>query len=147
MGAECVCEEEFMKWRDVFILALAAILVFGLACRGRRQGGFYDPAAVTTLKGTVKSFDSVDRNGMTVDQIMLDQGTETVRVSLGPDSYVSRQPVKLTEGDQVSVEASKATMNGKVFFVAASVTKGTEVLKLRDSKTGKPLWPRKAPQG
>ncbi len=134
-----------MKARNLMVLALAALLLLGLACRGRRQGGFYNPATVTPLTGTIKSLDSMDRNGMTIDQIILDQGTGTVRVSLGPDSYVGQQPVKLAEGDAVTVVASKVTFNGKIFFVAATVTKGTDVLKLRDPATGKPLWPRTAP--
>jgi hypothetical protein len=120
---------------------LAMILLLGLACKGHRKGGLFDPATITTLKGTVKSVDTMDRNGVSFASMLLDTGTDTIRVGLGPETYVSAQSVQLAEGDAVTAVISKVDMRGKTFFIAATVTKGTAVLSLRDPATGKPNWP------
>jgi hypothetical protein len=130
-----------MSQRFMAICGLGMILLLGFACKGHRQGGMFNPSTVTTLKGTVKSVDTMDRNGVSFVSMLLDTGTDTIRVGLGPETYVSAQPVKLAEGDVVSAVISKVDMRGKTFFIAATVTRGTAVLSLRDPATGKPNWP------
>jgi hypothetical protein len=130
-----------MSKKFLFVGGLVMILLLGLACKGHRKGGMFDPATVTTLKGTVKSVDTMDRNGVSFVSMLLETGTDTIRVGLGPETYVSAQSVKLAEGDAVSAVISKVDMRGKTFFIAATVTRGAEVLSLRDPATGKPNWP------
>jgi hypothetical protein len=130
-----------MSKKSLLVLGLVILVLSGLACKGRRRGGMFDPATVTTLTGTVKSVDTMDRNGMSFVSMLLDTGSDTIRVGLGPETYVSAQTVKLAEGDAVTAVVSKVDMRGKTFFIAATVTKGAEVLSLRDPATGKPNWP------
>jgi hypothetical protein len=60
---------------------------------------------------------------------------------------VTIQSVKLAAGDAVSAVISEVEMRGRTFFVAAAVTKGNEVLSLRDPATGKPNWPTPVTRG
>jgi hypothetical protein len=65
-----------------------------------------------------------------------------LQVFLGPASYVNAQALKLAEGDNVQVKGSLLTgSKGKSAITAVEVTKGDQILKLRDDQ-GKPLWPR-----
>jgi hypothetical protein len=130
--------------RHFFIaLALATSLALLLGCGNRRSGGMFNPATVTTLKGTIQSVDTMERNGFSIVRIVLATGEQTLRVSLGPQSYLDSQPVKLAEGEAVTVQASKVEVDGKIFYVAAEVIKGDQVLKLRDPDSGRPLWPKR----
>jgi hypothetical protein len=67
---------------------------------------------------------------------------ETILVFLGPAKFVDNLPVKLAAGDKVQVKGSRITgPKGKSTITAGEVTKGGQVMKLRDDK-GTPLWPK-----
>ena len=71
--------------------------------------------------------------------LKLKVGNETVIVHLGPQWYIERQDIKIVAGDRVEVKGVKTQRMGQEFVIAAEVSKGGEVLKLRDEK-GFPAW-------
>ncbi len=106
---------------------------------------FFDPATVETMTGEVVA---VQRGPMraggrgNIVRFTLKTNQGPVQVFLGPATFVDAQAVKLAAGDQVQVKASKITgPQGRTTYTAAEVTKGGQVLKLRDDQ-GTPLWPR-----
>jgi hypothetical protein len=52
---------------------------------------------------------------------------------------VSEKHVTFAKGDALSVVGSKITMDGKQVVIAREITKGDQVLTLRDPQ-GLPLW-------
>jgi len=70
-----------------------------------------------------------------------DQGP--IEVILGSSSYVEQQGLKLEPQDKVTVRGSRVAVEGKLTIIAAEVTKGEKILKLRDAN-GTPLWNRQS---
>jgi len=103
----------------------------------------YNPQAVETLLGNVVAVNRIKakRPGRP-DRVMMDLKTDkgTVKVHLGPVDYLDQQALKLAPGDQVQVKAARVTRPKVTGFIAGEVTKGDQVLKLRDDATGRPLW-------
>jgi len=130
------------------ILSVGALAQAGGGWGGRGgQGRMYDPKTVATVSGTIESVAMVEKGqGHGVHATLkTDQGT--IEVDLGPSSYVDAQLVKIAAGDAVAVTGSKITRGDRPVIIAAEVTKGGEVLKLRDATTGVPLWSRGGGQG
>lgn len=104
----------------------------------------YDVTTVETLKGTVASVEKMTmrnrgmRRGYGI-HVMLETGTETIPVHLGPSWFLDKQDVKIQKGDKIEVLGSRITYDDKPAVVAAEVKKGSNVLKLRDDK-GFPYW-------
>jgi hypothetical protein len=117
---------------------------------GRRHRGpghhrFFNPSTVETLTGQVTKVQhgpmrKGDKGNFVRFTLQTDKGPQ--QVFLGPASYVDAQALKLAAGDNVQVKGSLVTgPKGKSGITAMEVTKGDQVLKLRDDQ-GKPLWPR-----
>lgn len=64
---------------------------------------------------------------------------ETIRVHLGPAWYVENQDVQIAPGDRIQVKGSRITFEGKPTIIAAEITKGRVLLRLRDAN-GFPFW-------
>jgi hypothetical protein len=111
--------------------------------RGQR-GQLYNPRNVSTINGEVIKVEKVfrDRHGPGI-HLTLASGHTIVQVLLGPDWFVSQQRPRITVDDQVSIVGSRTTFNGQPTFVAAEVRRGDKVLRLRDVRTGAPLWGRR----
>ena len=111
----------------------------------------YNPQAVETLTGKVISVTphTSRRPGRRVwVAMMLQTAKGNIRVALGPTDYLDQQALKLAAGDQVEVKGVQVTFHNRTHFIAGEVTKGGQVLKLRDEATGRPLWAaRKRPKG
>ena len=73
---------------------------------------------------------------------MLQTQKETIAVQLGPDWYIDKQTPRIEANDTITVTGSRVTMDGRSTIVAADVTKGNELLKLREDN-GIPVWPRR----
>jgi hypothetical protein len=122
---------------------LGATIALGQPGPGRGAGGrMYDPATVETVSGVVQRVDQVKGKaggrGSGI-HLLLKTDKEEIAVQLGPAWYVEKQPLKIAPQDQVEVRGSRITYDGKPAIVAAEVTKGDLVLKLRDA-AGAPLW-------
>jgi hypothetical protein len=71
--------------------------------------------------------------------------TEVLAIEAGPDNYRESQGVKLTTGDEVVISGWRlpsARTADKPIMLAASITKGKAVAKLRDERR-RPLWNKK----
>jgi hypothetical protein len=101
----------------------------------------YDPAKEEAVTGQVISQESITCPSGNCQGIglTLKTGATNIVVHLGPQWFLDKQSVKLSAGDAVVVKGSKISLQGEDVFVAAEVTKGSEVLKLRDA-SGAPAW-------
>ncbi len=140
---------------------VAAAVVGGLLCGlgawaqwGGDMGGhggrgghrmMYDTDTVQSVTGTVQSIETRQLRDHSFVVLELKTAEGTLLVHLGPSAYLDQQSLKLTPGDAVTIKGSKMAMQGREMMVAAEVTKGGALLKLRDSATGAPLWPRQGP--
>jgi len=101
----------------------------------------YDAKTVETISGKVLSIEKTTpakRRGYWVD-LMLQTGNETITVQLGPAWYIDKQTPRIEANDIITVNGSRVTMDGRPAIVAADITKGNELLKLRDGN-GTPVW-------
>lgn len=108
---------------------------------GESYSRMYDPKSVENLTGEVTSVEQmISLRGMSYGiQLMLKTDKETIPVHLGPGWFIENQDVKIESKDKVQVEGSRITFDGKPAIIAVEVTKGAEVLKLRD-ENGFPMW-------
>lgn len=131
--------------RKLTMAVLAALgPALALAQGGPRRGPppdrIYDPATVTTVTGTVVTEQRHDRGrGHAGVHLVLDTGSAKVTVHLGPDFFVDAQRLHPVAGDQVTVKGSSVVLDGQPALIAQVVTRGAEVLVLRD-ESGKPRW-------
>ncbi len=123
----------------------SSILILGLvttayAQRGGR-GRNYDPATETTVTGTVdevKHLPSPGRGGGGL-HLMLSAPAGPIEVHVGPASFVSSKNFTFAKGDALSVVGSRVKMGGQEVLIAREITKGDQVLTVRDAQ-GIPLW-------
>ena len=108
---------------------------------GTPYNRMYDPKTMETISGEVTSIDRITPNkGMAAGVHMsVKTDKETISVHLGPSWYLENQDVKIEPKDKVEVKGSRITFGGTPTIIAAEVTKGDEVLKLRD-ESGFPVW-------
>ena len=102
----------------------------------------YDAKTVETIEGKVLSIEKTTpakRRGYWVD-LMLQTGNEIVAVQLGPAWYVDKQTPRIEANDTITVTGSRVIIDGRPAIVAADITRGNELLKLREGN-GMPVWP------
>lgn len=123
----------------------AAVLALGVAqtalAQGRRGGARYDLATVQTVSGTITAVDTLPSprgvgGGLHVE---LQTAEKTLSVHLGPRTYLEAKSLTLAVGDRITVTGSLVSYQGAPALLAASVTRGTLTVQMRDS-TGVPLW-------
>jgi hypothetical protein len=103
----------------------------------------YDEKTVETIGGRVLSIEKTTpekKRGYWID-LMLQTEKETIAVQLGPAWYIDKQTPRIEANDTITVTGSRVTMDGRSAIVAADITKGNELLKLREDN-GIPVWPR-----
>jgi mono/diheme cytochrome c family protein len=108
---------------------------------GSAYNRLYDVTTTQTLTGEITALDTiVPMAGMALGihaTIRTDAGLMSVH--LGPAWFIQSLDTPLAVGDRVVVTGSKVTMRGAPALIAAQVTRGDDVLELRD-ETGRPLW-------
>ena len=139
----------FLTLLAVLVLsAVAAMAQPGLcgkgagSCGGCAGVGLYDPAKSEVVTGQVVSLDQADPQRCPTGQgvmLKVNSGNTAVSVYLGPQWYLDKQTVKLAVGDTVDIKGSKTARDDQNVLIASEVTKGSEVLKLRD-ESGAPVW-------
>ena len=103
----------------------------------------YDAKTVETVGGKVLSVEKTSpakKRGYWID-LMLQTEKETIAVQLGPAWYIDKQTPRIEANDTITVTGSRVTMDGRSAIVAADITKGNELLKLREDN-GIPVWPQ-----
>ena len=103
----------------------------------------FDAHTMKTISGHVVKIDQVPEFafGLQMRVTVLTDTKEFLLVYLGPAFYVEGpwQAKHLKLGDQITVSGSQVTVSGEPFLIAMTVTRGKEVLRLRD-KDGIPGW-------
>ena len=66
---------------------------------------------------------------------------ETIAVHLGPAWYIEKQTPRIEVNETITVTGSRVTVDEKPAVIAAQVTKGSDILKLRD-ENAIPVWRR-----
>lgn len=109
---------------------------------GTGYGRMYDPSTIETVRGEVVRVEKITpQKGMSYGiHLILKTDKETIPVHLGPGWFIEKQDVKIEPKDQVEVIGSRVTIDNKPVIIAAEVKKGDQILKLRDEKTGYPVW-------
>ncbi len=136
------------------ILALSLVLTISAMAQsqsttggnqGRGQRGFYDPTTVTTISGTVVSVETAaGRNGGNENiRLTLSVDSQTIRVMIGPVTYLAEQKITISPKDTLKVKGSKMERNGNTMIISAEITKGDKTWTLRDD-TGTPKWGHQA---
>lgn len=104
----------------------------------------YDPATVETISGEVVSIVKISSQrgqGYGV-HLLLKNEAETIEVHLAPEWYLDGQNFSLQVGDRLEIKGSRVTYETKPIIIAAEVTQGDQVLRLRNDN-GVPLWSRR----
>jgi hypothetical protein len=111
------------------------------ACTSTGDCPGYDQAAVKTFKATVVSIDKETCKGcnMTHIDLVVKAKDETLTVRLGPAWYIEKQDDVLKKDDVIEIFGSHVKKDDHDMFVAGKITKGDNVLVLRDKK-GLPVW-------
>jgi hypothetical protein len=106
-----------------------------------QYGRVYDPKTVTVVKGEVVSISPfMPIRGMAPGvHMMVNANGESISVHLGPEWFIASQDLRIEARDAVEIKGSQVTLSGKPVLIAAVVTRGDEVLRLRD-ETGVPVW-------
>lgn len=108
---------------------------------GSESRPMYNPSTVETIRGEVISVEKVAHGKGIASGIHLTLKTdkETILVHLGPSWYIENQDTEIKTKDQIEVKGSRITYDGKQIIIAAEVTLGSQILKLRD-ESGFPVW-------
>lgn len=104
-------------------------------------GRLFDVKTMTTVSGEIVSLTQfTPMRGMTAGvHAKVKTAGETIDVHLGPAWYLESQDLDLKVGDKVEVKGSKVTYDKKPAIIAVTITRGDDVLVLRDSD-GFPRW-------
>jgi hypothetical protein len=116
-------------------------LAFGQGGRMRQGGGNYNPATEVTVKGTVDEVKHMPApaNGPGGLHLMVRTEAGVLEVDLGPASFISGKHFEFAKGDALTVTGSRMKRAEQDVIIAREITKGDNVLTLRDAK-GFPLW-------
>jgi hypothetical protein len=129
--------------RNVKRLALSVVIVAlaTVAYAQRGGGGNYNPSTEVTVTGTVESVENMPSPGRGGGglHLKLTAPSGPVEIHVGPSSFVASKNVTFAKGDTLRVVGSQVTMAGEEVVIAREITKGDQVLTLRDAK-GFPLW-------
>ena len=119
-------------------LAIASLATVAQAQNGSRN---YNPATETTMTGTVDSIKTLPSQGRGGGglHLILAAANGPIEVHVGPVAFVSSKNMTFAKGDAVTVLGSKVAMAGQDVLIAREITKGNQVLTLRDA-AGIPLW-------
>lgn len=120
---------------------------------GRMMGPTYNAGTEMTVSGTVNEVQQISGQtagaagttwarcprGWTGTHLLLNTDAGPLIVHVGPSAYLASKNFGLAAGDQVKIMGSKVQYQGSDFLIAKEITKGDQVLTLRDSR-GFPLW-------
>ena len=134
----------------ILFLAVASLAVAQSWGGWRGSGGWgmksgyhrwYDSTIEERVEGEVISVEQVNPQRRMGAGIALKINTVagTHLVHLGPQWFIERQDINIVAGDRIEVTGARAERSGEEVFLAAEVTKGAYVLKLRDDD-GYPVW-------
>jgi hypothetical protein len=141
-----------------FVMVSALVLLMGFAVtaqmgggrgQGRMMGGpLYNTATEVTITGTVDDVQQLNGtagqtwscpHGWTGTHLMLKTDAGALAVHVGPSAYLASKNFSIAKGDKLTILGSRIQYQGSDFLIAKEITKGNEVLTLRNS-AGFPMW-------
>jgi hypothetical protein len=141
-----------MRTTPMVLRALAALALtvgpaaaqgpLGPSAPGSVQGHcarMFDPTTLTSIRGRIVEIEQRPRGASAGIHMRVATETGTTDVHLGPAWYLDAQDAHLSVGDQVEVRGSRITVDNRSAIVAVEVTRGNDVLTLRDN-SGVPRW-------
>jgi hypothetical protein len=102
----------------------------------------YNPNAVETIRGTVRSVGTYRIEGTSVQGVLLNVKTDdgrTLRVQAGPRPFMEGQNIRFRAGDPVTITGSVAKTGRHEVLLASQIQTADRTLNLR-APDGKPLW-------
>ena len=102
----------------------------------------YNPNAVETIHGTVKSVGTYRIEGASMRGVLLNVRIEegrALRVRVGPRSFLDGQNISFRAGDPVTITGSVARTGRHEILLASQIQMANRTLNLR-APDGKPLW-------
>jgi len=102
----------------------------------------YNPNAVETIHGTVKSVGTYPIEGTSVHGVFLHVRTDagrTLRVQVGPRPFLDAQNISFRAGDPVTITGSVAKTGQQEILLASQIQTANRTINLR-APDGKPLW-------
>lgn len=123
------------------VIVCTAPVAFAQTGMGRRRASrLYNPATVTTIKGTVGEVNTTSgRRGWNGIHLLLKAESGTYDVHLGPSAYLKEKNFKFSKGDQIEVTGSKVKFQNQEAIIAREVKMGGKALILRNAQ-GIPEW-------
>jgi len=123
----------------LFAVALAAVLalLFNVPERAATTKGatIYDPAKEVVVKGVVEKvwdFACPESDGAVGRHMLLRTSQGHMQIHMAPERIMRHQPLTLTVGDQVEVVGSQVHVWDRNDVLAREITRGTEMMLLRD---------------
>jgi hypothetical protein len=106
-----------------------------------QYNSMYDTKTVQTIVGEVVTVEKiVPTRGMSSGvHLVVKTNDESISVHLGPEWFIDNQDISIDPKDKITVKGSRITYKGKPAIIAAVVTKGNDILVLRDVN-GIPVW-------
>jgi sporulation protein YlmC with PRC-barrel domain len=102
----------------------------------------YNPSTVETIHGTIHSVGTYPIEGSSKGGVLLHVKTDagkTLRVEVGPRSFVDAQSISFRAGDPVTITGSMVKHKGHEILLASQIQMGNRTLDLR-APDGRPLW-------
>lgn len=127
------------------LAALSLSVLLASTARAQRPGAVaplhYDTATVQTFTAHVLEVRTPPPGGRGSAgvQLLVQAGSDTLPVHLGPSWLLQRQGVVFAPGDVIDVTGSRVQIADAPAIVAAEVRKGDTTLRLRDH-AGTPRW-------
>jgi hypothetical protein len=104
--------------------------LFDLAQKDKVKGVVVDIKTITPFPGMAPGVGLIVRSAKDGE----------VPVHLGPRSFLNLNYLWNMKGADVKVRGVWADINGKTVFIAAKIKSKSQVLKLRRTRDGRPLW-------
>jgi sporulation protein YlmC with PRC-barrel domain len=107
-----------------------------------KHGMAWNPNSVETIHGTITSVGTYKHADTSMEGVLLHVKTDagkTMRVYVGPRSFVDSHNVSFRKGDAVTITGSVAKTGHHETILASQIQTANRTLDLR-SPDGKPLW-------
>ncbi len=99
----------------------------------------YDTSQEQQLQGTIRALPYYARGPVSGRHLILNTAQGEIEVALGPQAFLDQEQIDLAPGDQITVTAAPAMVDGRRIFMAREIEKGGHVFALRNPQ-GVPLW-------
>lgn len=102
----------------------------------------YDADEARRIEGRVQSIGTFYPQSNSAPGLRLRVRTDegrTVTVLGGPQAFARQQGVNFYNGDQVTITAARATVDGRQVYIAREIRSGDQTLRLFNEQ-GRPLW-------